>query len=300
MNFSTSSAVFPWRPAAWLRVSGEDAESFLQGQFTNDLRKLTVAKGGAVYGLWLTVKGKVLADSFVLRGAAGEFWVGSYFSPAEVIRERLESFVIADDVVIEEQTAAWSAVTVWGEGSGAAVEAEARALGVGVVFGGRRGREENVEWVFPVEKSAAVRARLEGAMVGGEGEREQRRIAARIAAVPVDVGPGDLPGEGDLESVAISYTKGCYLGQEVMARLKAMGQVRRRLLRVAGAGAAPGGLPAALFIGERKVGEVRSAVSGGAEGWVGLAMLSLLHLSGDATLAFAAGGEAVVRLVDTP
>ena len=71
-------------------------------------------------------------------------------------------------------------------------------------------------------------------------------------------------------------------------------------MRVAGEGSAPEVRPAALFIGERKVGEVRSAVSNGVDGWVGLAMLSLLHMSGEATMALSAGGEAVVRLVDTP
>ena len=90
MNFSTSPAIFRWKPAAWLRVTGEDAANFLQGQFTNELRG--VPAGGAVYGLWLTLKGKVLADSFVVRGGTGAggsaaggaevFWVGSYFSPA--------------------------------------------------------------------------------------------------------------------------------------------------------------------------------------------------------------------------
>jgi folate-binding Fe-S cluster repair protein YgfZ len=73
INVSTPSAIFRWRPAAWLRVSGEDAGTFLQGQFTNELR--SVGTGG-IYGLWLNHKGKVLADSFVLPRAAdaGEFW----------------------------------------------------------------------------------------------------------------------------------------------------------------------------------------------------------------------------------
>ena len=72
----------------WLRVTGDDAASFLQGQFTNDLRLLE--KSAAVYGLWLTVKGKVLADSFVLRGGdPHEFWIGSYYSPSATIRDPL-------------------------------------------------------------------------------------------------------------------------------------------------------------------------------------------------------------------
>src|SRR5438876_590876 len=101
MNFPTHAAIFKWQPAAWLRVSGTDAANFLQGQFTNELRGID--SRDAVYGLWLNVKGKVVADSFVLRGAAAdEFWIGSYSSPAKTIVERLEGFVIADDVVIED------------------------------------------------------------------------------------------------------------------------------------------------------------------------------------------------------
>src|SRR5471030_3245677 len=78
MTISTEPKVHFWRPAAWLRVSGPDAGVFLQGQFTNDLGALKTSP--AVYGLWLNQKGRVLADSFVLRGnTTEEFWVGSYF-----------------------------------------------------------------------------------------------------------------------------------------------------------------------------------------------------------------------------
>ena len=304
MNFSDSAEFHGWRPAAWLRVTGADAATFLQGQFTNELRG--VPAGGAVYGLWLTLKGKVLADSFVVRGAEpAEFWVGSYFSPAAVIRERLEAFIIADDVGVEDVTAEWAGVTVLGEGVVAAMAAEAATAGGargGVVFRGRRGAAEAVEWVFPVAQSDAVRAQLAGGRELAGEEMTRRRIAAGVPAVPADIGPGDLPGEGGLEHDAISYTKGCYLGQEVMARLKSMGQVRRRLLRVAGraGGEAPGSLPAALFAGGRKVGEVRSAVSDGAGGWVGLALLTLLQLSAEGGLALAVDAVPTVRLVDGP
>lgn len=298
MNFSTSATVHAWNPAAWLRVTGEDAANFLQGQFTNELRGL--APGGAVYGLWLTLKGKVLADSFVVRGRlAGEFWVGSYFSAAAVIQERLEAYVIADDVVIEDVTADWAGVSVMGEGAGAVFAEVAEDLAGGVVFRGRRTKGENIEWIFPVAQREAVKARVVGARELDAGAVARLRIEQGIPAVPADLGPGDLPGEGGVEAETISYTKGCYLGQEVMARLKSMGQVRRRLMRVSGAlgSKVPGVLPAALFAGDRKVGELRSVAGDDASGWVGLAMLSLLHVEGVAELALAADGERNVRLI---
>ena len=295
MTFPTHAAYFPWQPAAWLRVTGADAARFLQGQFTNDLNGLVA--GEASYGLWLNVKGRVIADSFVGRGAAADaFWVGSYFSPAVVIRERLESFVIADDVVVEDVTNAWAAVTVLGaDAKSLAAEAGAGEL----IFPGRRERAENFEWVFPMAKRDEVFARLVGRSERSASEMARRRIAAGIPAVPAEVGPGDLPNEGGLETEAISYTKGCYLGQEVMARLKSMGQIRRRLRRVTGAGGHPP-LPADLFLGERKIGDLRSAVPDGTGNWIGRAMLALLSLPPDAALAFAPGGSPVVRVVDLP
>ncbi|HVS53950.1 MAG TPA: folate-binding protein [Opitutaceae bacterium] len=297
INISTSTAISWWRPAAWLRVEGADAAAFLQGQFTNDLRGL--AAGGAVYGLWLNVKGKVVADSFVLRRSAAEgdvFWIGSYFSAASTIQARLESYVIADDVTIADATDERAAVTIFGLDAEAA---SAIAAAEGFVFSGRRGREPSIEWVFPLSHEPAMREKFSGARELDPVEIARRRIGARIPAVPADIGPGDLPNEGALEADAISYTKGCYLGQEVMARLKSMGQVRRRLLRVRSS-VAPAALPAPLFVGEKQGGELRSLIADGAGGFVGLALVSLLAIASATTLALAPGGDATVQLLDAP
>jgi folate-binding protein YgfZ len=112
--------------------------------------------------------------------------------------------------------------------------------------------------------------------------------------VPVDLGPGDLPGEAGLEEMAISYTKGCYLGQEVMARLTSMGQVRRRLMRVRGPWQVPA-VPAALWQNSKQVGELRSGV-GGETGFVGMAMLSLVNWQRELPLALEVTGPAVIQV----
>ena len=197
INISTSPAVFHWQPACWLRVSGEDAANFLQGQFTNDLRGLTSPPtsggSGAVYGLWLTLKGKVLADSFVLRGAgANEFWIGSYFSPAAVIRVRLEGHIIADDVLIEDQTTDWQGISVMGVDASLFAERMRRA--VGIVFAGRRDRTGSFECVFPAASAEMAKVSdLAAAAAPVNAEfMERRRIADGIPAIPADVGP-----EGD-------------------------------------------------------------------------------------------------------
>lgn len=299
MNLSSQRAVFGWRPACWLRVSGADATAFLQGQFTNDLRSL--APGKCVYGLWLNVKGKIVADSFVVAGSGEERWIGSYFSTAAAIKERLESFIIADDVTVEDQTDQWAAVTAFGADAETwAAERRQQLGGTGFVFRGRRDRTAHVEWAFPAEAAPRVREVLGDEIELGSVEVLRRRIEACIPAIPADLGPGDLPNEGGLEDEAISYTKGCYLGQEVMARLKSMGQVRRRLVRVSGKPETLPTLPAPVFVGDRQVGELRSAVPSDNGGIVGLAMVSRLHAQASTPLAFAADRAPVLGLLDTP
>ncbi len=286
MNFPSTAAFYRYRPAAWLRVTGADAAGFLQGQFTNDLSQ--VKEGSAVYGLWLDQKGKVLADSFIGRKGADEFWLASVASSGAAIRGRLESFIIADDVVVEDGPEG-SAVALLGEGAGEWLASVPRP---GVYYRGRRSAGENWEWIFPLSAAAEVSTALTGARELDFAAVERRRILDGIPAVPVDIGSGDLPNEGGLEAAAISYTKGCYLGQEVMARLKSKGRIRRRLRRVAGPGPAPA-LPAPLWQGGAKAGELRSAVSDEAGGgFVGLALLSLAALREDAPLSFSSAGTA--------
>lgn len=270
MQFPQHLEVFPWKPATFLCVSGADAAVFLQGQFSNDLRDVRPLK--AVYGLWLNSKGRVIADSFV--GVLGEkdFWIGSYFSRGSDVLQRLQDYLVADEVEATDLGNTWAAVSVMGDGSGAWLTSEER---VGVIFRGRRCVGENWEWIFPKREWSSVKSVLHGAREISAVEVARRRIEAGIPSVPADIGITDLPAEGGLDAVAISYTKGCYLGQEVMARLKSMGQVRRRLRRVRGRGPVPL-LPVKLLQEHKPVGELRS-VAATDDGFVGLAMISLVN-----------------------
>ncbi len=285
-------------------MAGEDALTFLQGQFTQELRP--AAAPPVAYGLWLNQKGKVLADSFVLRETPELLWVISFTASAAVIVERLEAYIIADDVVITDETAAWLGLAVGGSGAEAWISAAAGGVpaggefiraGGGWVFCGRRDTGPTFEWLRPA--GAPVPALGGLAELTAEG-LERLRIAAGIPQVPRDIGPGELPNEGGLDAVAVSYTKGCYLGQEVMARLKAMGTVRRRLVRVRAAGHAPPAVPTALLQGEKRVGELRSAVADGRGGFIGLALLTKLGLDPALPLAPEPGGAGFIELIDLP
>jgi len=281
-----------WKPGAWLRVTGEDAPGFLQGQFSNDVRQ--AGPGKSVYGLWLNEKGKVIADCFVIGSMAGQaYWVGSYFSAAGMLQKRLESFIVADDVTVDDLSGEFVGISLFGEAARDWLSLENRD---GVIFRGRRYSGENWEWVFPSQHLPAVKARLAGVAEVSPAEMERRRIEAGIPSIPADIGAGDLPHEGGLFEDAVSTTKGCYLGQEVMARIKSRGKVRRRLARVHGAGPIPA-LPAGLWQSPREVGQLRSAALSGSDGYIGLAMLPAEGAGPGAAFSLAAEAAATVHSV---
>lgn len=274
---------------------------FLQGQFTQDLAR--PGDGAAAYGLWLNAKGKVLGDSVVLRVSPEELWIWSEATPAETLRARLEAYLIADDVVLESVTDAWDSGLGVGEAAAAWLAEDAGGLPEpgrwrrwrdGFLFAARTGAGPSWRWLVPEGREPAVPESLP--RISAE-TLERWRIAAGIPRVPDDIGPGELPQEGGLETDAVSFTKGCYLGQEVMARLHAMGQVRRGLFRVVGSGAPPPvGQP--LFQGGRKVGDLRSTVADDAGGFLGLALLTRMHLEPGRALATAADRAGTLRLVE--
>lgn len=101
-----------FRPAAWVRVTGEDTFDFLQSQVTQDLRLLETQ--GVAYGLWLSQKGRVLADSLFFKVSNHEFFILSYHCPGVFFLERMESYIVADDVVVTDLSSGWEGVTAWG------------------------------------------------------------------------------------------------------------------------------------------------------------------------------------------
>lgn len=275
--------------SAVLRVRGVDANSYLQGQFTQDVNTTT---GGRSYGLWLDQKGRCLADGDVLKKADNEYLVVSFSITAKDLLARLEAYLIADEVELIDETADWAGILLWGDGA-TTIVAPAQTL----TFASRRAGSGSVQWLLR-------RAHLEAAQTGlrkiGAQERdvaaaELNRLLQGVPAVPMDIGPRDLPNEGGLDEVAISYTKGCYLGQEVMARLKNLGQVRRRLHLVRGPGVPPAA-GTSLHQGERRVGELRSAVLDG-DGFLAMAMVSLVNLKADEPVGLSPDGPAEIKIL---
>lgn len=231
--------------AAVVRVTGEDAAAFLQGQCTADLRGVALTDA-----LWLNRKGRVLAHTVVAQEADGSFLLLCPHLRAAELIAIVTANVIADDVVATDETARWERGIVWG---GPPDLAGAKA------FATRRHGVAAWDVLVPVGQA------LPG-VPGTLAELEMARLAAGVPAVPADCGAGEFPQECGLDAW-VSYTKGCYLGQEVMARIQSMGSLRRILRVVAG----PVAVGQELRTPEGKVvGLVRSAA-----GDAGLALVSV-------------------------
>ena len=230
---------------AVVRITGEDAAAFLQGQCTADLRGVALTDA-----LWLNRKGRVLAHTVVAKEADGSFLLLCPHLAAEALIAVVTANVIADDVVATDETAAWGRWIAWG--------AEP-ALADAKIFPTRRFGVAAWDVLTPV----GVAAPGESATLA---ELNALRIAGGVPAVPADCGANEFPQECGLEAW-VSYTKGCYLGQEVMARIQSMGSLRRILRRVSGSVS----VGQELKSPEGKVlGTVRSAA-----GDVGLALVSV-------------------------
>jgi len=315
MSITSEISFFPWKPACWLRVQGPDAFSFLQGQFSNDLRGLGASGGSeeqgrvqavpsamtrAIYGLWLDRKGRILGDGFVLRADDERFFICSYESPAAALQAHLESFIIADEVEVFDETADVVGLTLFLEKELDAAQDFAQA---GRVFEGHRG-DRAIEWVGTVDARGEWIAQLNPKAELSAAEMERRRILGKVPAVPRDLGSGDLPQEGgaDFERASVSYTKGCYLGQEVMSRLHTMGRVRRSLVLARTEGEVPSELPASLYFGEKRVGEIRSVATDETQGgFIGLALVSLQGLpAGRVQLSLRPNGTSEVTVEELP
>ena len=125
-------------------------------------------------------------------------------------------------------------------------------------------------------------------------ERGLARIDRGRTLVPDEIGSADMPGEGGLELDAISFTKGCYLGQEVVARMHNVGKAQRGLFVVRGEGVIPE-LPLALTNSDSKqVGELRTAYLDG-ETWQGVAILKKRFAGVGETLRYDTHEVSVLR-----
>ncbi len=264
-----------------LCVLGRDRERFLNGQVTNDVRALPEGRG--CYTAVVNAKGRMEGDAFVYR-LSGEFLLDCEPGTRTALAQRLERYVIADDVQIADAAPHYGLLSVQGPRALEVVRAlELRvepppeplslttvspaAWGEGYVVNQPRTGVPGWELFVPMAALEAVAEKLRwaverfGGRPAGWDALETARIEAGIPRWGADLDETTLPPEAGLEARAISYTKGCYIGQEVIARLRTYGHVNRTLCGLwLGQAAAP--LPARgerLFWKGHEVGRITSA-----------------------------------------
>jgi folate-binding protein YgfZ len=217
-------------PAALIEISGRDRESFLQGQCTNDVLRL--APGEVAHAAALSPKGKLLADFRV--GRLDPLRILTSPGRGELLAAHLRKYAVFQDVRIEDLAEGFRLVEVFGGGPPLPEPAPGRIFET--TFAGRPVQvwppffETSSSWLVAGDDAPAVEAALPSlAAPVSANEAEALRIEAGRPEYGRDMDDSNLPDEIGMDD-AISTTKGCYVGQEIVARLRTYGRVNRRLV----------------------------------------------------------------------
>jgi tRNA-modifying protein YgfZ len=231
-------------PRALWRLTGPDAARYLNGQVTNDVPSL--ADGRACYAAVCTAKGRMEGDASIALHA-GEFYLDADLVLRESLGARLEKYLIADDAAFEDVSNLWSLSHVFGSNPPPAPEAGF------VIAYARFGVPGHDVWIAnrsPIIVGAIVEIDV----------LETLRLEQGIPRWGAELTANTLPPEAGPHMLdAISYTKGCYVGQETIARLKSVGHVNRTLVFLQSDSAAFPAPETKLKQNDREIGSVTSS-----------------------------------------
>jgi folate-binding protein YgfZ len=298
------AGLFDFPARGVLAVQGGDRTRWLNGMVSNDVARLEPGpEASGCYAMLLSPQGRIVADLHVLLRPE-ELWLELPQAEIPVVRERLSKLIIADHVKLVDRSHEIGRLGVEGPKTlslvrsvlspedHAAVAAlspdacvDARIAGVDVVlcaFGWTGERALQIFVPGPAAAQGKVRDALlaagtrQGLIAGADEVLEILRVEAGIPKLHAELSQEVLPPEARLER-AISYTKGCYTGQEIIARLRSRGQVAHLLVGIAAdAGSGPQRGDAVKVAGE-VVGEITSAVRSPSAGPIALAFVRRPH-----------------------
>jgi tRNA-modifying protein YgfZ len=262
----------------FLVVKGPEAAEYLQGQLTNDIEALQ--PGDGAYAALLDRKGRMQADMRVLRpGEEPELLLDLEPEGLEATRRHLQMYKIGREVEVSDESEAHSLLSLVGPRSVeiAATAALPENACETTTIGGAQcvaiGTGAGIDLIFAAAKREHVLDVLlsAGAVEVSPEAAEIVRIESGRPRFGVEMGTTTMPAEAGIVEQAVSFTKGCYIGQETVARLHYKGKPNRHLrgLRFS----APAQQGATLRLGEKEVGSVGSAAVSPALGPVGLAIL---------------------------
>jgi folate-binding protein YgfZ len=285
-----------------LLVSGPDAAEYLQGQLTNDVEGLEPGEGQ--YAALLDRKGHMQADMRVLRPAAEEIWLDTEPEALAAARRHLQMYSIGRDVKVADVSGERAILSLIGPrsveiaGTAALPENACEATRIGGVECLAAGTRDGIDLIAAAADAGRLREALleAGAVAVAAAAAEILRIEAGVPRFGAEMGTETMPAEAGIVERAVSFTKGCYIGQETVARLHYKGRPNRHLrgLRLS-TPAAPG---SALRLGEKEVGRLGGSGVSPAFGPIGLAILRREAAPGD---ELAVGEDGVTaQVVDLP
>ncbi len=286
-----------------LALTGPEAKAFLHGQVTNDIEGLE--PGSGCYAAFLTHKGKMLGDLRVL-DAGDELLLDCERVALQELFNMIRRYKLGRDVELHKRTLERGLLSLLGPGARAAagvpelprVEHAHRAGTMGGLPVRLIATDLGVDVLCDAADTEAVGAALiaAGAVPGSEAEAEVRRVESGRPRYGIDLDDTVIPQEAGLNERAVSFEKGCYVGQETVARLHFRGKPNRHLRGLRLSEPAASGTP--LRLGEREVGKLGSVVESPVHGPIALALVRREAAPGDTV---AVGDDGVrAEVVDLP
>jgi len=295
-----------------IRVTGSEATMFLNGLITNDVKNL--AQNSWIPAVFPTVQGRLIGVVRVIRGRGPEFLIDTETASHEAVLKTISKFTLAGDFKVADLTTETALLTIQGQGAAeilqkvfdpevsdlpqnGVVETTWQNVPVTIIRASHTG-EDGFDFVIDLSHAAELQKALEsaGAQPIGEDTLEILRVETGIARFGVDMDETNVVPETNLDD-AVSYTKGCYVGQEIIVRIKHRGHPAKKLT----------GLrfetdqqiePGAIIRSKenQEIGHVTSAVISPRLGSIGLGYVRYGHLAEGTIVVVDDGIEAIVGL----
>jgi tRNA-modifying protein YgfZ len=261
-----------------LALTGSQTKEFLTGQVSNDV--LALEPGGGCYAAFLTPKGKMQGDVRIL-DLGDELWLDTERSALQALFDMVRHFKIGYDVQLHKRTVQQGLLSLVGPGARDVAGAQELPVSEHSSMRARRGgvdvllvaTADGIDAICAAEDVEALRGALlaAGAVAVDEAAAEVVRVEAGRPRYGIDLDDATIPQEAGLNERAISFTKGCYVGQETVARLFYKGKPNRHLRGLRLDGDVETG--DVLRLGEREVGRVGSVARSPVHGSIALALV---------------------------
>ena len=293
-----------------IRVSGSEATMFLNGLITNDVKNL--AQNRWIPAVFPTVQGRLIGAVRVIRGNGPELLIDTETASHDAVLKTVSRFTLAGDFKVADLTSETAMLTLQGQGAAeivqtvfdvsdlpenGVVETTWQDVPVTIVRASHTG-EDGFDIVIDSSRKAELQQALEtaGAQPVGDDTLEILRVEAGIARFGMDMDETNVVPETNLDD-AVSYTKGCYVGQEIIVRIKHRGHPAKKLTALrfeTDQQIEPGAIIRSKE--NEEIGRVTSAVVSPRLGSIGLGYVRYEHLAEGTQVVVGDGIEAIVGI----